>query len=74
MDGLEEDPSYIAHFDHGPHGTSGGITKVGADELVSTKGKGGAVLYMWADSLEEAMQVGCFPLVPDILIILLTSI
>ena len=55
MDGIEEDPAQIAHFDLGPRCPGGGITKV--CEVVSTKGKGGNVFYLMADDIEAIMKV-----------------
>ena len=58
MDGIEEDPAQIAHFDLGSTCPAGGITRV--SEVVPTKGKGGTVLYLMVNDLEAAMKVRSF--------------
>ena len=55
MDGIEEDPNEIAHFDLGSKCPAGGITKV--NEVVRTGGKGGNVLYLWAEDLAAVEKV-----------------
>lgn len=57
MDGVEEDPSQIAHFNLGTGCPGGGITKVSDEEFVRTGGKGGAVLYLVVEDLDKAMEV-----------------
>ena len=58
MDGTEEDPSQIAHFDLGSNCPAGGITKVG--EVTKTKGRGGNVMYLYVSDLAGAEKVS-FP-------------
>lgn len=64
MDGTEEDPSQIAHFDLGSTCPAGGITKVG--EVKKTDGKGGNVMYLYVNNLAGTEKVNlpvrCFDL------------
>jgi predicted enzyme related to lactoylglutathione lyase len=55
MDGTEENPEEIAHFEHGANCPGGGITKV--DEVVRTEGKGGNVLYLYVNDLGATEKV-----------------
>lgn len=55
MDGTEEDPNQIAHFDLGSNCPAGGITKV--NEVNKTEGKGGNVLYLYVSDLEAMEKV-----------------
>lgn len=48
MDGTEEDPTQIVHFELGSNCPGGGITKV--DQVVKTEGKGGQVLYLYFEN------------------------
>ena len=57
MDGREEDPSQIVHFSLGSTCPGGGITRVDPQEFIRTKGKGGPILYLIVDDLEESMKV-----------------
>ena len=64
MDGTEEDPNEIAHFDLGSNCPAGGITKV--DDVKKTEGKGGNVMYLYITDLEATEKVSpplrCFDL------------
>ncbi len=55
MDGVEEDPSDIAHFDLGSNCPAGGITKV--SEVTRTQGKGGNVMYLYVSDLKATEKV-----------------
>ncbi|RMZ88327.1 hypothetical protein DV736_g4438, partial [Chaetothyriales sp. CBS 134916] len=52
--GTSKDPNEIALFEFGSRSPGGGITRV--DQVVSTKGKGGAVLYLIVDDIDAAMK------------------
>lgn len=57
MDGLEEDPKEIVHFSLGPTSPGGGITKVKLEDFLRTQGKGGSIIHLIVDDLDEAMKV-----------------
>ena len=57
MDGIVEDPTQIQHFSFGDSCPGGGITKVADGEVIKTGGKGGVVLYLAVENLEETMAV-----------------
>lgn len=61
MDGIEEDPTEIQHFSLGSTSPGGGITKVKGGGLIKTEGKGGSILYLAVNDLEETMKVTCDP-------------
>jgi len=50
-------PEQIARFHFPGGGTGGGITKLEEAEFISTRGKGGATLFLYVDNLQAYMEV-----------------
>ena len=56
-----QDPAYggMVHFQPpGDRSPPGGIFKIGEEEFVQTKGKGGVTMYLSVDDLSATMEVG----------------
>jgi len=56
-EGVSRPADQIVKFHFPGLGTGGGITKLEANEFISTKGKGGATLFLYVDDLETYIHV-----------------
>jgi hypothetical protein len=54
-DGRQEDPNKIAHIESFKDCPGGGITKT--NEVLRTEGKGGTILYLYVNDLEDTERV-----------------